>query len=84
MEEITITVTTEDFIKGDYTDPDNCPLALALKRMFPEQANTLWVSPFFAFVNGQKYDLSKEDDNELRIRSEQENPEPLSIILESY
>lgn len=50
-------VTQQDLDKGVYTSNCKCPIALALKRVFPTESITVGASNFD--VGGQKYKFNQ-------------------------
>ncbi len=61
-----IRVTRAD-LKGEYTDPKDCPIARAVIRSFP--GFQIHVSPKFVFIGLDTYFLSRSDNAKAYKRS---------------
>lgn len=62
-----ITITKDDFLKGDYQDHRNCPLAIALKRAFPKAE--VHVGPDSFEIKHPKIGFIKRDFKSCQVQS---------------
>lgn len=65
-----IKVTRED-LKGQYTEPMDCPIARAIKRQLKiDDESYFCVTPHSVVINGKRYSLPKEADLKAQKRSQ--------------
>lgn len=63
-------VTRQD-LKGEYTEPTDCPIARAIKRQLKISEDIVFgVTPRIVYINGKYYNLPREADIKARERSQ--------------
>ena len=75
----TILITTEDFATSNYLDVNNCALAKALKREFPN--SDISVSSTKFLIDGNEYPLIFPTSFRIMDRCELENQKPLEVTF---
>lgn len=63
-----VTITKQDFLNNDYCNRFNCPLAIALKRTFPEATSIKVGYDSFEFEH-PKFGLVERDFKSCRVES---------------
>ncbi len=62
MAKVIIKILAEDFKNSNYTNPEDCAIARASKRVFEED---LSVDPSHVWVNGKRYNIPMEDNEKV-------------------